>query len=348
LPLIEKDVAIIELGEFVIKQAVIQMNEWLKIGINMPISVNIAAKQLKNANFRNVLIAILQENGYDNKTSHLEIEIIESAALEDAMLIADLIKTTKEWGISYALDDFGTGHSSLTHLKNLQVDTLKIDKSFIANIIEDTASLAIVESVTALAGAFNKNVIAEGVENIEQTLMLLDIDCDIMQGYAIARPMPIKDATRWIENFSVDPRWSLTDASRPTKQDFNIMLAEANIRYWTENALLYASNIFENRANIDDSEINFQENGFKRWLYNDGVKTYSQFEEFKDIERLFANLDFYATQIIESAKMKNLEQLGQNSLEFKSISAKLVETLRALRAASINSKKLIRERYERI
>jgi len=93
-------------------------------------------------------------------------------------------------GISFALDDFGTGYSSLSYLKRLPADTLKIDQSFIRDMLEDPEALAIVEGVIGLTTAFQRTVIAEGVETVEQGVMLMRLGCDLAQGYGIARPMP--------------------------------------------------------------------------------------------------------------------------------------------------------------
>lgn len=110
-------------------------------------------------------------------------------------------------GIKFALDDFGTGYSSLTYLRLLPTTSVKIDQSFIQNILTDPGDRAIVEGVIGLAKAFKRTVIAEGVETIDQGKALLEIGCELAQGYGIARPMPASDIPAWINNWKPDASW---------------------------------------------------------------------------------------------------------------------------------------------
>ena len=110
-------------------------------------------------------------------------------------------------GVRFALDDFGTGYSSLTYLKHLPAHLIKIDKSFVRDMLEDTDDLAIVKGVVGLAKAFQRDVIAEGVETIAHGIALLELGCELAQGYGIARPMPADDIPKWFSHWKTKDTW---------------------------------------------------------------------------------------------------------------------------------------------
>jgi EAL domain-containing protein (putative c-di-GMP-specific phosphodiesterase class I) len=148
--------------------------------------------------FAERLDAVLSAGGRDR----LEIEILESAALEDIGTVSSLIASFQQRGIRFALDDFGTGYSSLVHLKRLGADVLKIDQTFVRDMLDDPGDLAIVQGVVGLAGAFRRDVVAEGVEDMEHVRMLLAVGCDVMQGYGISRPLPAESLRWWLDAFT--------------------------------------------------------------------------------------------------------------------------------------------------
>jgi EAL domain-containing protein (putative c-di-GMP-specific phosphodiesterase class I) len=204
LPAIESDELMVELGEWVIGEALAQMQRWQHLGLELEVSVNIAAQQLVRPNFMESLRAKLV--AYPELRGRLEIEVLETTALEDINHVAQLIEACRELGVGFALDDFGTGYSSLTYLRRLPADTLKIDQSFIRTMMVDTGDRAIVEGVIALARAFRRNVIAEGVETVAHGTMLVEMGCNLVQGYAIARPMPAEDLPAWLGAWPT-PAW---------------------------------------------------------------------------------------------------------------------------------------------
>jgi len=186
LPLIEQDDLIITLGEWVIGQALVQIGRWLAAGVDLKVSINISARQLHQEGFPARLRQLVAGQPQE-VVSRLEIEIVETAALEDVNAVGDAIAECHSLGISVALDDFGTGFSSLIHLKRLAADVLKIDQAFVADMLEDPEDLAIVEGVVGLATAFKRRVVAEGVETIDHILLLLELGCQVMQGFEGAR-----------------------------------------------------------------------------------------------------------------------------------------------------------------
>lgn len=199
LPLIESHDLIVQLGDWVINQALLQLHVWLEQDIEIPISINVAGRQLQHKDFINKLKAALAL--YSAVPSNLlELEILETSALEieqSAQIIKDVRSAL---GVAFALDDFGTGYSSLTYLKALPAMTLKIDQTFVRDMLDDASDRAIVQAIIALANTFNRKTVAEGVETIQHFEVLLNLGCEIGQGYGIARPMPVEKFMLWRES----------------------------------------------------------------------------------------------------------------------------------------------------
>ena len=198
LPLIEEHELAVDLGEWVIDTALSQIETWRNQGIELPISVNIGARQLLRGSFDQRLLEILAAHP-EIRPGDLELEVLETSALTDLSRARRVIDACRRLGSSIALDDFGTGYSSLTYLKHLPINQLKIDQSFVRDMLVDPDDLAIVAGILGLANAFHRQVIAEGVETWEHAEMLLRMGCDLAQGYGIARPMPAGDIPGWVE-----------------------------------------------------------------------------------------------------------------------------------------------------
>ena len=206
LPIIETHPLSIALGEWVIDSALKQMRIWRQAGLALPVSINIDAQQLQQPGFTRTISDHLARYP-DIPPSWLEIEVLESSALHDIRMVAQIIVSCSAQGVRFALDDFGTGYASLTYLKNLPADTLKIDRSFVRDMLEDPDDLAILKGVIELARAFRRMPIAEGVETVAQGERLLDLGCEHAQGYVIARPMPADEVAQWITNWQVPESW---------------------------------------------------------------------------------------------------------------------------------------------
>ncbi|MGR8930100.1 MAG: putative bifunctional diguanylate cyclase/phosphodiesterase [Gammaproteobacteria bacterium] len=202
LPLTENNELAISIGEWTMQEAYKLMATWRRQGLKLPLSINVSAYQIRQKDFCDRLAAI-SEQFPEIPPGQLEIEIIESAALDDLQKISQLIARCKTLGVNFALDDFGTGYSSLNYLKRLSVATLKIDQSFVQDLLNDENDLAIVRGVVGLARAFNTDIIAEGLENWEQAQCLLDMGCELAQGFVIARPMPADNISEWISHFKL-------------------------------------------------------------------------------------------------------------------------------------------------
>ena len=207
LPAIDDHPLAIEVGEWVIHAALKQMSRWHDLGLKIQISVNVGARQLKQDNFvarvREILAAYPAIQPGD-----LQMEVLETCAFEHLNRVSDVIEACRQLGVPFALDDFGTGYSSLTYLKRLPVSLLKIDQSFVANMLDDADDLAILTSVVGLASSFRRQVIAEGVESLAHGEMLLQLGCDLAQGNGIAPAMPAADVPNWSAAWRPDASWA--------------------------------------------------------------------------------------------------------------------------------------------
>jgi diguanylate cyclase (GGDEF)-like protein/PAS domain S-box-containing protein len=206
LPVIEDHAFSIQLGEWVIGTALSQIALWQAQGQSIAVSVNVAARQLQQEHFVQHLCDLLAHHPTVSPAM-LELEILETSALEDLERTSHVIIACSKLGVQFALDDFGTGYSSLTYLKHLPVTLIKIDQSFVRDMLVDPDDLAILEGVISLAHAFKRQVIAEGMESSEHGTRLLQLGCELAQGYGIARPMPAADFMGWLKVWQPDPAW---------------------------------------------------------------------------------------------------------------------------------------------
>lgn len=206
LPDIEGTDLVITLGNWVLCRALDHLETWQAIGMTITVSINIAPRHLLHPDFVDTLKSSLDAHPR-LRPGCLELEILETAALEDIGRVTTVMRECQKLGVSFALDDFGTGYSSLTYLKALPAETLKIDQSFIRDILGDPEDLAIVAGIINLTAAFHRQVIAEGVETGEHGLLLLKLGCDNAQGYGIARPMPADELPDWVRNWTPNLAW---------------------------------------------------------------------------------------------------------------------------------------------
>jgi EAL domain-containing protein (putative c-di-GMP-specific phosphodiesterase class I) len=205
----------VDIGDWVMHEALHQISQWTAAGQPWPVSVNIAPRHFQHPDFQARLKALLARHP-QVPPQLLELEIVESAALGDVLHVGQLIADCqRELGVRFALDDFGTGYSSLTYLKRLPVDTLKIDQSFVRDILLDQEDLALVKGVIGLGQVFKRALVAEGVESAAHGVLLLSLGCEVAQGYGIARPMPADQVLGWSEQFVPDPTWAQVGREQP-------------------------------------------------------------------------------------------------------------------------------------
>jgi len=203
--IVETSELAITMGQWVLNEALRQMTDWAAHDLRLPVSVNLSSRHLLQPDFSAWLGTLLA--AYPAAAHGLELEILETAILENRTEVSALIAGCRQLGVRFALDDFGAGYSSLTCLRHLPVDFLKIDQSLVHDVLMDAEALAMVKGVMGLSEAFQREVIAEGVETIEQGCCLLELGCDFAQGYGIARPMPPEQIPNWVAGWISPERW---------------------------------------------------------------------------------------------------------------------------------------------
>ncbi|GMQ90790.1 MAG: hypothetical protein BMS9Abin11_0094 [Gammaproteobacteria bacterium] len=203
IPLAEQSGVIKPLTQWVLKTAIHQYQKWNEQGIHLNIAVNLSARNLHDQHIVQDILNMLEESEMD--PSHLELEITESAMMVEPDQAKAILQSLDQLGIKLSIDDFGTGYSSLAYLKDLPVDNLKIDKTFVMGMMYEKSNDIIVNSTIKLAHGLGYQVIAEGVEDKETLEKLTTLGCNAAQGYHICRPLPADELGAWFKTTS----WSL-------------------------------------------------------------------------------------------------------------------------------------------
>jgi diguanylate cyclase (GGDEF)-like protein len=202
LPVLEDSGLILNVGEWVMAEVCTQVRLWQSAGIRVPpVAINISAKQFRQRDLHAVLDKVLSHTGV--ATSRLEFELTEAALMAEAELAPERLRRLRGRGLKVALDDFGTGYASLTHLRRLPLDAVKIDRSLVRNVPGDAQDATVVAAIIDLAHSLKLRTVAEGVETCAQLDFLRRHGCDEAQGYLLARPMPCEDAGRLLRGDAV-------------------------------------------------------------------------------------------------------------------------------------------------
>jgi diguanylate cyclase (GGDEF)-like protein len=326
LPVIEDHDLAVDVGEWVIETALAQVELWRGEGLDIPVSVNIGVRQLQDPNFVVRLRELLAAHP-TVKPDCLELEVLETSALEDLSKVSHVIRTCLGIGVTFALDDFGTGYSSLTYLKHLPAATLKIDQSFVRDMLDDPDDLAILEGVLGLATAFRRGVIAEGVETIAHGIMLLQLGCEMGQGYGIARPMPGPQLPLWAAGWHPDPAWN--NLALVQRQDYPMLFASVEHRAWSmemENFLMGAS---EAPPALDHHQCHFGQ-----WLLNEGVARHGKNPAFAEIDAMHQQAHALATQLCDIYADGRVFEAQQRLGELHALRDALLEQLKQLLPAA--------------
>jgi diguanylate cyclase (GGDEF)-like protein len=189
---------IVPIGEWVLKTACQQNQLWQQAGLPpIRMAVNLSAQQFQQPSFIKVIKQILRDTKLDPQL--LELEITETTIMQNLEFARQMIDHLRQMGIHISMDDFGTGYSSLGYLKQIPFHSIKIDQSFVRELKDDPEDLAIISAVLAIGKGFNLRVIAEGVETQQQVDLLIKLDCQEMQGYRFSRPLPVDEATKFLE-----------------------------------------------------------------------------------------------------------------------------------------------------
>ncbi|MCL4872701.1 EAL domain-containing protein [bacterium] len=208
IPLAEDTGLIIPIGEWALRAACAQNREWQERGLRPVImAVNLSMRQFRENDFMGSLMRVLEETGLDPKW--LELELTESIIMDNAESVIGTLRELKSMGVRLTIDDFGTGYSSLEYLKRMPINKLKIAQSFIKGITTDPDDVAIANTVISIGHSMKMEVLAEGVETVEQLLLLRTLKCDKVQGFLMSRPVPAGQAESLLEKGAVKgPLWS--------------------------------------------------------------------------------------------------------------------------------------------
>ncbi len=307
LPVIASDQLMIQVGDWVLEEAASQAESWRRNGLMIPVSVNIDGLQFIQDDFVDKLHACLARHPTLGP-GDLELEVLESSALEDINRVNQLITECEKIGIGFSLDDFGTGYSSLTYLKRLPAKFLKIDQSFVRDMLEDPEDLAILEGVLGLADAFQRKAIAEGVETVEHGSMLLSLGCDLAQGYGIAKPMRAENIPNWIKTWKPDQAW----ARRPRVggDELPVLFSTVEHRAWVLKLERYLQDKLFEPPTLDPRAC-----FFGQWLDSQGAKKYTHLKKMLDIRTIHDLVHKEAEAIIR------LKQQGKADMAYERLQA---------------------------
>ena len=291
LPLTENDALAVDIGDWVIDSALAQNELWRRQGLDLPVCVNVGARQLQQGDFAQRLRQLLAKHPA-TRPGDLKMEVLESSALDDLLHISQVIRDCSEFGVDFALDDFGTGYSSLTYLKRLPVSLLKIDQSFVRDMLDDPDDLAILEGVIGLATAFRREIIAEGVETVEQGQMLLELGCELAQGYGIGRPMPAADLPQWAANWRSHPSW--LGRAPIDRDDLPLLFAGVEHRAWAIGIDRYLSGESGAPPELDEHLCRCGD-----WLDSKGRARHSGHAGFAALERAHRDVHALARELCQ-------------------------------------------------
>ncbi len=289
LPVIENHVLMERMGEWGLETALTQLEVWSDAGLEIPISVNIAARHLQQPGFVERLRVLLNEHPRV-PPMWLELEVLESGPLRDLAHVSTVLGACQEIGVSVALDDFGTGFSSLTWLRRLPVNIVKIDQSFVREMLDNPDDLTILEGILGLAAAFDRMAIAEGVETVEHGRLLLQLGCVFGQGYAIARPMPAEELPAWRAAWKPDASW--TDASPAGPEHRGLLQAAVAHRAWA--AALEA--FLKGERNVPPPP-DAHRCRFGLWLERERKKERAASPGFEEVDRLHRQIHGFANRL---------------------------------------------------
>jgi diguanylate cyclase (GGDEF)-like protein/PAS domain S-box-containing protein len=297
LPRIEDDGAAIELDRWVLSAAAAQLNAWHAQGTEMPLNVNIGAKMLQDVDFSSYLRGLIAEYPL-LRAGFLRLEVVETSALADVALAAQTMERCRDLGVGFLLDDFGTGYSSLAYLKSLPIKEIKIDRSFVRDIPCDPDSFAILEGILALGQKFALSVLAEGVETEQHGRILIQLGCELGQGFAIAVPMPAEAVSGWLQSWTPPRVWS--SQGKVADEVLPLLHAKAEVRALSRMVEGLAINCPLPLPRLDQYELEFG-----KWLKEHAEDTGGASDTLKVAKHLHRDLHDLA------AELDSLRRAGQ-------------------------------------
>lgn len=295
LPQVEHDDLIVEIGEWVAGTALRQLSSWRRQGLTTKVSINVAARQLLRGDFCDRLRDRLRQFP-EIPPGSLELEILESSAIGNTAHVRAIMEDCHGLGISFALDDFGAGYASLSYLRDIPADVLKIDQSFIRDILDNADDLALVEGIVGLANAFRRIVVAEGVETTEQGVLLMRLGCDLAQGNGIAPPLPAARVPGWIDGFKPDPQWALWADTQWEMEDFPLLVAQYDHLNWVRRVAMHIGGGLQKLSKTELTDK--RQCRFGHWYYGHGMTRYGHLPPFRELEAIHARVHEVGPEVL--------------------------------------------------
>jgi diguanylate cyclase (GGDEF)-like protein/PAS domain S-box-containing protein len=319
LPIIEDHPLAIHVGDWVLETVLRQLEAWREAGLYLSVSINIGARQLQQTDFMDKLRHQLAAHPRI-MPRHLELEVLETSALMDIRRVSGIMRDCLDLGIKTALDDFGTGYSSLTYLKLLPAYYLKIDQSFVRDILEDPSDLAIIEGILGMAQSFEREPIAEGIETVDQGEILLDFGCDCGQGYAIARPMPAAEVMDWVRSWQPDPRWH--NKALLGRDSLPFLVAGIELRSWHQSIVNYLHDGTQERPQLDHDQCRFG-----KWLQREENQRYRHLGAYQDLDALHRQIHQLAMSLCTDRDATDRQAFDSEFHRLEQLEADLLEKL---------------------
>lgn len=295
LPLIEGDALLRQLDRWVMERAMAWLAQWQESGLDLWMSLNLSASSLQDPGFVVALQELLARHPSIGP-SRLLLEIVESEALRDVATTASVIQACAVLGVRFALDGFGNGYASLTDFRCLPVEIVKVDQTAVRDILRSPADRNLVQGVIGIARAFRRELIAEGVESAAHGLLLMDLGCELGQGFGIAEPMPPERLAAWIEASVPPSLWSSRTSVDWSAADLVLLGMEAAHRGWVESLVRYRSGGSSARAL---PELEPEACDFGRWYLDEGRNRYGGLTAFEVLDELHRRVHQHAGLLLE-------------------------------------------------
>ncbi len=297
LPLIQSTEFDLKLGRWVIDSALAQLAHWRTNGLALAVSVNVSADHLLSKAFVSELKQALEHHPGAPRGA-FELEILETTAMDDLFGASRTLSECASLGVGFALDDFGTGYSSLSYFRRLPSGALKIDQEFVRGMLDDPEDLGIVESVIGLAQAFNRPVIAEGVETLEHAALLLLLGCTQAQGFGIGRPMPAAELAGWIERWQNNGHWRELRKPGRSREALILSVAASSHRRWVDKVAA----VIEGKPGLNPPPLPSRHCRFGRWFHGSGFSRYGHLADYRRIDHLHEAIHGLAADLVAQAQ----------------------------------------------
>jgi len=318
----------VEVGRWVLQAAVRQADLWHRAGLDLVVAINVSPHHLNHPGFVIDLSRVLDAcPGLPH--DRIELEISEHDAIRDAAVVGGVMRACERLGVRFAIDNFGTGRSSLGAMSQLPARTLKIDRRFIADMLDNPEDLAIIDGIIGLTSVFNRNVAAEGMEVPEHGALLLQLGCDIAQGYGIARPMRAAELPAWLAGFLPDPTWHEATRIMLWHDDLPLLKIEIDQRIWMRLVRQALDGLENGSANLDIPACPAAT--FTLWAEGVGKERFGKEASFRDACRDYARINELARRLCDCGSAADSQVLEAHWRELSAANDDLLADLGRLK-----------------